>query len=225
MKVVSIHQPCYIPWLGLFYKIANCDCFVFLDDAQFSKGNVQDCNKIKTASGESRLKIPLDYHFGDAINEVRTKDELGWKNRHLELIEKSYKDAPYFSQFFPTFKDVLSREYKTLAELNIAIIREICRLCEIDKEFYLSSELRAGGKKEERVINICKELGADVYLSGNGASVYQDEAHFLQNGIRLVYGMYEPITYPQLHGEFAKNMSAIDYIFNCGFSFDFGRKG
>src|SRR5690606_21435204 len=39
MTLVAIHQPNYAPWLGYFHKLAQADVFVFLDDAQFSKGS------------------------------------------------------------------------------------------------------------------------------------------------------------------------------------------
>ena len=47
-KVIAIHQPNYIPWLGYFYKIYESDIFVFLDDVQFSNKGMQNYHYIKT---------------------------------------------------------------------------------------------------------------------------------------------------------------------------------
>ena len=41
--MVTIHQPCYLPYLGVFHKIWKADAFVFLDDAQYSNGYVFHC--------------------------------------------------------------------------------------------------------------------------------------------------------------------------------------
>ena len=61
--IVSIHQPDYIPWLGLYYKMAHSDVFVYLDDAQYSNEADHNVNKIKTPQGEFRLKVPVEQHL------------------------------------------------------------------------------------------------------------------------------------------------------------------
>ena len=48
---VGIHQPDYIPWLGLFYKMYLSDVFIHLDDAQYSNEAAHNYNKIKTPQG------------------------------------------------------------------------------------------------------------------------------------------------------------------------------
>ena len=34
---VAVHQPNYLPYLGLFHKLAKADVFVLYDTAQFSR--------------------------------------------------------------------------------------------------------------------------------------------------------------------------------------------
>ena len=36
-RVVAIHQPNFLPWLGWFDKLARADVMVLLDDVQFPK--------------------------------------------------------------------------------------------------------------------------------------------------------------------------------------------
>lgn len=224
--IVSIHQPDYISYLGYFYKISKSDVFVFLDDAQFSNDNMHHWNRIKTPQGECRLKIPVEQHLGDAINRVRTKDELGWKDKHLKTIEMNYKKAPYFNELFPQFEKLLLAEYPGISELNIAINTWIARGFGFKADFYKSSDIDISTVREERVIDLVKHFNGDVYISGHGAKAYQVDEHFTERGVKLVYTDYKPIEYKQLWPKagFLPYMSTLDYIFNCGFDWQYVEK-
>lgn len=218
---VAIHQPDYIPWLGLFYKMYLSDVFIHLDDAQFSNEAAHNFNTIKTANGELRLKFPVEYHTGDPINAVRPKYELKWREKHLKTIEMNYTKAKYFKEVFPELKDVFMVDYPDVAALNIAINEYIAGKFGIKPKFVLSSELAITTKREEKVIDLTLAAGGTRYISGNGARVYQQESHFTERGVELCYLDYKPIVYPQLWKEFAPCMSVLDYIFNCGYDFEF----
>ena len=195
--IVSIHQPDYIPYIGYFYKISRSDKFVFLDDCQFSNDNMHNWNRIKTPQGECK-----------------------WKKKHLKTIEMNYLRAPYFKEIFPKFEELVNRDYTNIADMNIAVNTWIAKEFGFKAEFSRSSEMPIDTVNEERVIEICKMLGGDEYISGNGARAYQKQEHFDEAGVKLTYTDYKPIVYPQLWGEFIENMSVIDYIFNCGFDWD-----
>lgn len=217
---IAIHQPDYIPYLGYFYKMAHCDRFVFLDDCQFSNDNFHHWNKIKTPQGECRLKVPVEQHLGDAINAVRTKDELKWKEKHLKTFTMNYAKAPHYAEIFPVFEELLTRKYASLADMNIAINTWLCRSFGFGCELSRTSEMTIDTVREERVIDICKMLDGDSYLSGRGAAAYEKEEDFTARGVQLIYTDYEPITYPQLWNKqcgFLPYMSVMDYVFNCGF--------
>ena len=80
--------------------------------------------------------------------------------------------------------------------------------------------------REERVIDIVKKLDGDIYISGNGARAYQVDEHFTEKGIKLVYTDYKPIEYRQQWKKagFLPYMSTLDYIFNCGFDWQYVEK-
>lgn len=219
--ICATHQPDYIPWLGFYYKVAHCDKFVYLDDVQFSKSAAHNFNLIKTTQGSFRLKIPVEQTRGYVISEVRTKDELGWKEKHLKTLTQNYKRGRFFDEIFPEYEKLINRDYKNLSELNIAINDFILNGFGIKKEIILSSQLKIDTVREERILDICNALGADEYLSGNGARAYQVEEHFTERNLKLTYLDYKPISYRQLWGEFLPCMSVLDYIFNCGFDWDF----
>ncbi len=219
--MVTIHQPCYLPYLGVFHKIWKADAFVFLDDAQYSNGYVFEWNRIKTPQGECRLKVPLDKKFGQTLLEVVPKYSLGWQSRHIKTVEMNYKRAPYFAELFPAYKEIVSRCYISLVHLNVELMNFFIRWFgwHGEKVFY-TSDWSLESRSEARVIEICKRLGADAYLSGTGGRNYQEDAHFLENGIKLVYQEWEPEEYRQLWGDFLPYMSILDYAMNEGHDID-----
>ena len=221
-KIVSIHQPNYIPWLGYFYKIAKSDIFVFLDDAQFSNSGAHNYHNIKTPQGKLRLKIPVEYKLGDHINEVRTKDELGWKKDHLNKIQLNYKKAPYFEEIYNDFELLLNKKYNNLSELNTEIVKFICAKFNFKTNFVSASELNLNTSREEKVIDICNELEATIYLSGTGAKAYQVEENFINRGLILEYYYFKTIAYNQLwNTDFLISVSIIDFLMNYGYDWDF----
>ena len=220
MNVVSIHQPCYIPYLGIFYKVWQSDTFVYLDDAQYSNGYVFDWNRIKTPQGECRLKVPTARIFGQKLTEVAPKDFLKWKDKHLKTIQMNYKKAPHFSEVFSDFSDCVLMEYDNLAALNMATMDLFMEKFGWKKEVYRSSDMKLDTRAEARVIEIVQRVGGDTYISGYGGKNYQDEEHFTQAGINLVYSDFHPLAYRQQWGDFLPNMSVLDYCMNEGYEID-----
>lgn len=217
---VSIHQPNYIPWLGYFYKIYQADHFVFLDDVQFSNEGMHNYHYIKTPQGSFRLKIPVLWNFGMKVGEVKTKDDMGWKEKHLKTLLTNYKRAKYFDVIYEDFAALLKMEYQNLAAMNEAIIVSICQKLGINKQFIRSSSLNLESSNEERIIDICKSLGCKTYYSGTGAKNYQNEENFNKNGILLEYSHFKPFLYPQQWDGTQTNVTILDYLMNCGYDWE-----
>lgn len=218
--IVSIHQPDYMPWLGYFNKISKSDVFVFLDDAQYSTDNMHNWNKIKTPQGELRLKVPVVNKLGYKINEVRTRDELGWKQKHLKTVAMNYKKADFFDEVFADLENLLLPEYKSIAEMNMAFVRFYCSKFGFGTKILKSSDMGILSMREERVIDIVKYVGGNEYYSGMGAMSYQEPSHFEQHGIKLTYIDFKPFAYKQLWDKcgFVPALSALDYVMNCGYN-------
>ncbi len=217
---ISIHQPNYLPWLGYFYKIYQADIFVFLDDAQFSNQGMHNYTYIKTATGPYRLKYPVRQSLGDKINEVRSKDELGWKEKHLSILELNYRDARYFDLVFNDYKSIILNSFPDIAALNTSFIQFFSARLGINSRFERSPEMCKDLIKSDKIIAICKVLGGNIYYSGTGAKSYQNEEDFISSGIELSYSNYRPFHYPQLWSGFQSNITALDFFMNCGYDWD-----
>jgi len=222
--IIATHQPNYIPWLGYFFKFSKVDVFVFLDDIQFSKTGAHNYHYIKTPEGPLKLKIPVTHRFVDPIINVKTNDHGGWKIRHLAELEKYYKKAPFFDEIMGDFTKILLTDYDNLSDLNVAIILFIASKFGFNPKIVYSSTLKLESRSEQKIIDICKALNATVYYSGRGAMAYQDEGNFTKEGIQLIYDIFTPTDYPQLYGEFQKNVTVLDFLMNHGYNWEYYKK-
>lgn|ERR1700740_2024687 len=222
MKIIAIHQPNFIPWLGFFYKIYKSDIFVLLDNVQFPKESAAARNFIKGKNGDKvLLSVSVKKSEGafQNYNEIELDYSSKWNIKHLNQIKDAYIKSPYFNQYFPEFETILKTRFSNLAELNIVIIKWALKHLEITTEIEIASNFDKGdfGKKNDRNLNICLHFGASSYLSGSGAKKYNDEKLYKENNVELLYSDYSSAIYPQINGnEFIPNLSILDALFNCG---------
>ncbi len=206
-----------MPWLGYFHKMDSADVFVYLDNVQFKKNEYQNRNRIKTSQGWQWLTVPVNYSFGERINQVRIDSSKDWKKKHLKSIEMNYSKAPYFDEYFPMVERLYGGDYEYLYEVNIASVELLSGLIGIKKPAYRASEIN--GLRDDqnlRLLDICKALGADTYLSGGAGRDYMDLTVFKDEGVDVVFQDFTHPSYAQLYGEFTPFMSLLDILFNCG---------
>jgi hypothetical protein len=221
----AIMQPTFLPWLGYFDLIDQADIFVFFDDVQLTKRSWQVRNRIKTKNGELYLTVP--------IKKTGIRDEIlickalisydeQWQDKILKSVSNNYSKAPFFRDVFIFLSEILSDKHETLSNLNTTIITGISQKIGLETEFIYSSRLNGiEGKKDTRLVNICKAIDADQYISPQSSSIYIEVEKpggiFNENNITLIYQEYLHPIYRQLHGEFIPYMSIIDLLFNYGF--------
>ncbi len=215
--IYSIHQPNYMPWLGLFHKIYYSDIFVVIDNAQVDRKTLNK-NKIRTPNGWCWISVPLIKRgrLYQKIFEVKPNNELPWKEKTKKTIFHNYKRADYFDDHWPFFEDLFSKEWDVIKELNMHIIEHFLDVLDIKREIVYGTDLKVEGNKNELLINICKKIGASVYLSGTGAVDYNDPKILKDNGIELIYQDFIHPVYKQNFPGFEANMSIIDLVFNHG---------
>ena len=219
MKTIAIMQPTYLPWLGYFDLINRSDVFVFLDSVQFDKRSWQQRNRIKTPNGELMLTVPVltkgrsDQKICDVMIDISQKFE----KKHFNSIYSNYKKSIFFKYFDVELEEIYKNEINKLVDLNIRLIEWLSSKLGINTKFVYSSQLDTDGSKTELLVNICKIINADHYISPAGSKEYIDQNNlFIKSGIKLSYQNYKHPTYSQLFGDFIPYMSVIDLLFNEG---------
>lgn len=216
--IISVHQPQYIPWLGYFHKIYKSDAFVFLDNVQYKAREYQNRNRIRIKEGCMWLTVPVlkDDEPYPNISDVYIDNFQEWNKRHYRTIFLNYARAPFFKKYSDFFEDLYKTKWQRLIDLNIYIINSINEFLGIKKATYLESQLKIGTKGTQRIIDICKVLKADAYLSGIGGKSYLEEELFRTNKIKLIYQDFTHPVYEQRYKPFIPLLSIIDLLFNHG---------
>ncbi len=218
----AILQPSYLPWLGFFHQMAQSDVFVVLDDVQYDKHGWRNRNRIKTAQDAQWLTVPV---LTKSQGKPLVKDVLinngnaHWRSDHLKSIQQNYSKAPFFGDYLGIFSGIYSREWERLIDADMAFIMALKDALQIATKIEFASNLEAEGDRVQRLVSMCKKLGAEEFLEGGAGRNYlagNGEQLFASNGIKLIYHDYQHPTYPQLYGEFIPYLSVVDLLFNCG---------
>lgn len=218
-KTVAILQSFYIPWKGYFDIINSVDEFILFDDAQYTKRFWINRNRIKTPHGVIWLTIPVKVkgRFQQAIEETEVSNP-GWSRKHWETIKRAYCKAPHFKRYESVFEPLyLDCEETLISRINLRFISAVCTLLGIDTTISWSMDYTLVPGKTARLVDICKQAGADRYLTGPSAKAYLQEEPFQEAGIQVRYMDYAGYPeYRQLYPPFIHEVSIIDLIFNAG---------
>ena len=203
MKKILITQSNYIPWKGYFDAINSVNDFVIYDDAQFTKGDWRNRNRIKTSHGTQWITIPVNMknRLSKKINEIKISDE-NWSKKHWNIVKINYSSAPYFKYYQSFFEEL----YMNCNEQYLSMIN-----------FRWSSEFDLKGDRSEKLLNICLDLKASEYYSGPAAKDYLNTSLFKTRNMKISWINYDGYReYDQLYPPFEHAVSIIDLIFNTG---------
>ncbi|HUP92436.1 MAG TPA: WbqC family protein [Solimonas sp.] len=219
MKVVSIHQPQYVPYLGYFHKIRHCDIFVHLDHVQYEIGGLQNRNKIKSKDGWQWFTLPVNGGPDTRIDQVRIDPRSNWRKKHWGTLQANYARAPHFRKYAQTLQPLYSgSDDNQLSSVNRAFSDWAMAALGLTTPTVLSSSLDPAGASSAMLIDLCRKLGGTHYLAGPGGRRYMDLELFARSGIEVIWQEFHAPTYPQVYPDagFVENLSILDLLFSLG---------
>ncbi len=224
-KSAGICQPHYLPWIGYFEMIDRVDVFVFHDDVQYIKQEWKNRNRIrKTRYGRETkwLTVPVISQgtSSSEIENIQCLDKKNWLLKHLNALKDVYGKAPYFAEVNALLEEALKNAASDLAGLNSLLVESICEYLGIKTRIVRASSLNVQGQKTEKLVQICRALGADWYVANNASSAYLDADLFRDNRVGFEYQDYKHPEYEQRSGikilEFVSHLSIVDLLYNQG---------
>lgn len=209
---VAIMQPYFFPYLGYFQLIQSVDRFVIYDDVNFIKGGWINRNFILGRSGPQRITLQLS---GASPNKHINQIQVGTNGRKLLMtITQAYTRAPRVMEISRLMESCLLQSQKNLATYLEVTLREACTFLDLETEILLSSQIEKDNslRGAEKVIAICRALGADTYINSIGGLQLYDRQQFKDAGLELRFIQTGRVSYPQLRPDFVPNLSIIDLM-------------
>lgn len=218
-KVVVIHQPDFIPYLGFFDRLLKADIYVVFDNVQYvrSSRGWTSRDKIKTKNGEKWISVSTQKASRDIlINQVLLSKDENWRRDNINLIRENYKKSPYYDEIMPYILELYDYQCEKMMDFNLESIKMLLKLFDIQVDIVTASELNPVGKSNTLIIDIMKKLGCNQYLSGVGARDYYVPELYEEAGINVIWQDFKHPVYKQQFEGFIPYLSSIDLLFNCG---------
>jgi hypothetical protein len=225
LRAAAIMQPTYLPYLGYFQLMAAASVFVFLDDVQFARRSWQSRNRILTAQGELMLTVPVKKHDRDTpIHLIEIDDSQPWRDKHLAAMRHAYGKRPFFAEGWAFVSQQLAREPDgKLADLTCGMAQAAARRLDVQTRFVRASTLAVGGARSEHLLNLCRAVEAEEYVSPMGSADYMEEDGVFQAaGFPARFQPFRMEEYPQGKQPFTPYMGFVDALMNVGWD---GMKG
>lgn len=209
---LGMMQPYFFPYIGYFQLIDLVDIYVIADDLNFIKNGYIKKNSILDNGAPAMISLQLvGASQNKLINEIEVGDNM---DKILTGIQRRYAKAPYFKDVFPLLQTILLHKEKNLARFLGYSLIKISGYLGMQTKFVYSSEIEKDSnlKFDARIIDVCKNTGADHYINAIGGKALYDKGEFAEEGIRLNFIDTKEVKYKQFDKEFVPNLSIIDVM-------------
>jgi hypothetical protein len=216
IKKIAIMQPYFFPYIGYFQLINAANEFVIYDNIEFTKKGWINRNRILVNQADAFITLPLkkdsDYlHVKDRYLADTWDIE---RKKMLNRITESYRKAPYFKETYEVIEKCILYEDRNLFKFILHSLQTLMQYLNIKTNLVISSSILVDHqlKSDAKVMAICKERGADMYINPIGGIVLYDKNHFKQNNLELQFQKSNSITYKQFNNDFLPWLSIIDVM-------------
>jgi len=216
MKKIAIMQPYFFPYIGYFQLINSVDEFVIYDNIEFTKKGWINRNRILINGIDTYISLPLkkdsDYlHVKDRFLADTWDCE---RKKMLNRINASYQKALFFRETYEVLEKIIMYEDRNLFNFIFHSVQTLVDYFGMDTKLTVSSSILIDHqlKSEDKVIAICKEQKAEVYINPIGGVSLYDKVRFRSHNIELQFQKSNSIEYKQFINEFIPWLSIIDVM-------------
>lgn len=215
-KKIAIMQPYFFPYIGYFQLINSVDEFIIYDNIEYTKKGWINRNRILCDGRDKLITLPVK-KGSDYLNVVDRELSESWekdKNSIFKVINSSYNKSPYFNSVFELISLCLNSKEKNLFNFIYDSLVLVNKYLGIKTPIIISSTLDIDHslKSQNKVLSICKNRNANVYINSIGGTHLYNKDEFSKNGICLNFIKSNSIIYKQFFNDFIPWLSIIDVM-------------
>lgn len=213
---LAIMQPYLFPYIGYFQLMNAVDEFVVYDNIEFTKKGWISRNRILFNEKDVYISASLkkDSDYLDVRDRYLAESWLADRKKMLNKITESYKKSPLFKSAYPVIEKAVLFEESNLFKFIFHSLNLIKEYLNIRTTLIVSSSIPIDHKlkAEEKIIEICKQRRASMYINPIGGIQLYSIGNFKKENIDLHFLKTGDIIYPQFNNEFVANLSIIDVM-------------
>lgn len=209
-------QPYFIPYIGYWQMMAQVDTYVVFDDVNYINRGWINRNRLIAPNGQAAycnvpLKAVSQWNLINEIDVCRPSDIF---EKNLRNFTQVYKKAPYYNEVFPIFEKIVNNDSEKLIDYLMNSFNLVRDYLGIDSKLVMSSDIEKDPelKGQDKILAICKALGATEYDNAIGGTELYQKEKFENEGITLRFLKTGDIVYSQGPNEFIPYLSIIDVM-------------
>jgi hypothetical protein len=207
-------QPYFLPYIGYFQLITAVDKFLIYDNIKYTKKGWINRNRLLLNGKDETFTIPLA-KTSDSLNIVERNLSVTFNRRKLlNKFRGAYGKAPQFKIIFPLLEQIVNFDDDNLFRFVHHSIKQICSFLGIVTPISNTSAIKInhGLKAQDKVLALCKAMGAEIYINPIGGTKLYDNEAFSNVGLDLKFIKFCPFEYEQLGNAFIPGLSIIDVL-------------
>ncbi len=212
---LAIMQPYFLPYVGYFQLMSAVDKFVILDDVNYINRGWVNRNRLLLNGTAHMFTVPLrNASQNRLICDIELVDGQIWREKMIRTLRQAYGKTPSFPHIFGLFEQIINHPCLHLDEFLVNSLHKIATCLSLRVEIVNSSRIYGNThlKGQERILDICRQEHAEIYINLIGGKDLYDAARFSEQGTRLSFLQPRPVNYPQGKGEFVPWLSILDVL-------------
>lgn len=216
--IVGVMQPYFLPYFEHFRLMAACDQWVVFDTAQFTRKTWMTRNRVlNREKGTAYISLPVQHTGLDTpVRDALLDNGQNWRDKLFGRLRVYEREAPCYAAVIAGLTDALADDFRTVTEVNVALLRWACRELGITTPLRLCSEMAVPFPENcgpgDWALHVAKAVGATEYRNPSGGRALFDPDLYARNGVTLSFHEHRPQTYDTGSLPFVPDLSVIDWM-------------